>query len=123
MTSTYHRSDLHLCELLECSLDAFLETEESFIPHGVETLALEVILHDRKTPLDRVVLWRVRNIPDHCDLEFIDDVAHYKALVERSVVHEECERLTLTCHIQIFHELGEQFTIYCVVVGAKQLYA
>ena len=55
-------------ELFESRLDTLLEREEPLVPHSVQSLTLEVILHNGETTFNGIVLRGVRHVPDHCDL-------------------------------------------------------
>ena len=56
---------------------------------GLESLPLDVVLHDREDPLDRVVVRAVGGVEDPAQLEFLHHRLDLSAAVDAEAVHEE----------------------------------
>jgi hypothetical protein len=58
-------------------------------------MLLKVVLHNRETPLDRVVLWCVWNVHNAGDLQSLQLSSHHLRLVGWKVVHVKHKGLPL----------------------------
>ena len=76
MASLHHSCHLSNAELLESSLDTFLEAEGAVVDHRVKPLALKVVLHYAEGSFDRVELRAVWDVPNQLDTEIFRHVLH-----------------------------------------------
>jgi hypothetical protein len=68
---------------------------------------LKVVLHNRETPLDWVILWRVRNVHNAGDLQSLQLGSHHLRLMGCKVIHVKREGFTLTLLGQLDQEVDK----------------